>query len=354
MIPSAAMQTALSSRRDALETWVDHLLADRGERVTGNWQDVVGDASFRRFYRIHTDTGSYVVMDAPPETENNTQFVALSKLFRSVGVEVPAVIASDLQRGFLLVSDLGDLSYSKVYETADHDAAIASAIDTIIRIARVGDANGVIPPYTVQRFHDELQLFRVWFAEGLLRYPLTKAEGGLLDDVWRRLVECVEGQHKVCVHRDFHSRNLLWGPDRVTRVVDFQDALYGPVLYDLASLLRDCYVRFGEAEISRWRERFRARADDAKLAVEADPARLARQLDLTAMQRQLKAIGIFSRLQLRDHRPSHLIDIDPVLDHLIDVAAAYPEFHAFGEWLARAIRPAARSELTARGIECGR
>src|SRR4029453_7360402 len=117
----------------------------------------------------------------------------------------------------------------------------------------------------------------------MLHHHLTKAEGGMLDVVWRRLVDCVDAQSKVCVHRDFHSRNLLWGADRVTRVVDFQDALHGPALYDIASLLRDCYVRFDETEIARWRERFRVRGLVAGLPLEADPDELARQLDMTAM-----------------------------------------------------------------------
>jgi aminoglycoside/choline kinase family phosphotransferase len=144
----------------------------------------------------------------------------------------------------------------------------------------------------------------------------------------------------------------LWGADRTTRVVDFQDALHGPVLYDIASLLRDCYVRFDETEIARWRERFRIRGLAAGLPLESDAATFAEQLDMTAMQRQLKAIGIFSRLELRDARPSHLVDIEPVLDHLGDVARTHPGFKRFGDWLAGTIRPAARIALSARGIAC--
>lgn len=347
------MQTAQSSARlHALETWIDDVLATSGEHVERAWQPVVGDASFRHFFRVYTRTRTLIAMDAPPASENNAQFVRLSKVFRGAGVRVPEVIASDIERGFLLVSDLGELMYSTVYETAEHDAAIDAALDTMITIARVGDANGVVPPYTRQRLHDELELFKTWFLSGMLVHPPTNAEGGMLDDIWRALIDCVDAQGKVCVHRDFHSRNLLWGADRVTRVVDFQDALHGPAVYDIASLLRDCYVRFDEAEIARWRERFRLRGIAAGLPLEADPTQFARQLDTTAMQRQLKAVGIFARLELRDGRPSHLVDIEPVLDHLIDVARTYPDFERFGEWLAQSIRPAARLALSARGIQC--
>ncbi len=347
------MQTAQSSgRRNALESWVDDVLTAAGERVERAWQPVVGDASFRSFFRVYTRTRTLIAMDAPPTSENNAQFVRLSKVFRDAGVRVPEVIASDIDQGFLLVSDLGELMYSTVYQTDEHEAAIDAALDTMIMIASVGDANGSVPPYTRQRFHDELELFRTWFLSGMLAHPLTKTEGGLLDDVWRALIDCVDAQAKVCVHRDFHSRNLLWGADRVTRVVDFQDALHGPALYDIASLLRDCYVRFDEAEIAHWRERFRVRGAAAGLPLETDPAKFARQLDMTAMQRQLKAIGIFARLELRDSRPSHLVDIEPVLDHLIDVARTYPDFQRFGEWLAQSVRPAARLALSARGVQC--
>jgi hypothetical protein len=265
---------------------------------------------------------------------------------------VPDVIASDLENGFLLVSDLGELLYSTVYETAERDLAIDAALAASITIAQVGEAGGAVPPYTIQRFRDELELFKVWLVDGFIGRSLTKAEGGMLDDVWRNLIDCIERQNKVCVHRDFHSRNLLWAPDHVTRVVDFQDALHGPVLYDLASLLRDCYVRFDETEIARWRERYRVLAARSGLVVEPDPAAFARQLDLTAMQRHLKAVGIFARLELRDRRPSHLVDIAPVLDHMIDVAGSYPEFASFGDWLARSIRPATRAALAQRGVDC--
>ncbi len=347
------MQTAQSSGRlNALESWVDDVLARAGERLERAWQPVIGDASFRHFFRVHTRTRTLIAMDAPPTSENNAQFVRLSKVFRDAGVCVPEVIASDIEQGFLLVSDLGEVMYSTVYETDEHDAAIDAALDTMIAIARVGDANGAVPPYTPQRFHDELELFKTWFLSGMLGQRLTKAEGGMLDAVWRALIDCVSAQNKVCVHRDFHSRNLLWGADQVTRVVDFQDALHGPALYDIASLLRDCYVRFDESEIARWRERFRIRGTAAGLPLEADPTQFARQLDMTAMQRQLKAIGIFARLELRDNRPSHLVDIGPVLDHLIDVARTYPGFQRFGEWLAQSIRPAARVALSARGVQC--
>jgi aminoglycoside/choline kinase family phosphotransferase len=340
-----------SNRQHALEAWVRRVIQSRGETPTA-FEAMLGDASFRRFYRIRAGATSYVAMDAPPKTENNNQFVRLSRFFRDSGVCVPEVLAEDLAEGFLLVSDLGNLLYFDVYQTPQRDAAIEAALQTLLTIQRIPDPQTIIPPYTRQRLHDELGLFRTWLVEGLLGRFLTAAEGGMLDRTWTVLIENADRQPKVNVHRDYHSCNLLWGADHVTRVVDFQDALHGPLLYDLASLLRDCYVRFDEGDVARWRERYRMLAADAGLPVDADPSRFARVMDLTGVQRQLKALGIFARLELRDGRPSHLIDIAPVLEQLIDVTHLYPDFRAFGDWLDEQIRPRAHAALAARGVTC--
>ena len=349
----ASMQaTPSSSRRQALQIWVDRVLADAGSARSDSWRALEGDASFRRFYRLRSADRDLIAMDAPPATENNAQFVRLANVFRDAGVHVPEVFASDLENGFILVSDLGDELYAAVYETPQRELAIERALDTLIDIAKVGDAGGVVPPYTTQRFRDELGLFETWFVEGMLRHSPTEPERRLLDSIKARLIEAIEAQPKVCVHRDYHSRNLLWGPDHVTRVVDFQDALHGPLLYDIASLLRDCYVRFDEADIARWRERFRERAVRAGLPIGGDRTELWRRLDWTAVQRQMKAVGIFARLELRDSRPSHLVDIEPVLDQLVFVCRNYAELAPFGDWLDGTIRPRARVELAARGVQC--
>ena len=351
----AAMQaTSLSDRTNTLRSWVDQVLVARGEPRAQAWQSIVGDASFRRFYRLRSGERSLIAMDAPPSTENNAQFVRLSRVFREAGINVPEVHSYDFEQGFLLVSDLGVLSYGDVYNTNEREIALEAALETMVAIARVGDGDGAVPPYTSQRFRDELGLFETWLLRGLLRHEPTSAERGLLESVTERLMQIVESQPKVCVHRDFHSRNLLWGVDHVTRVVDFQDALFGPLLYDLASLLRDCYVRFSEADIAHWRKRYQALAIDADLPIDSSDASLARRLDLTAMQRHLKAVGIFARLQLRDGRSSHLVDIEPVLEHLIDVGRMYREFVAFAEWLADVVLPATRRELAVHGVPCAR
>jgi aminoglycoside/choline kinase family phosphotransferase len=351
----ASMQATPSSpRRQTLQIWVDRVLAERGSSSSNAWRPVVGDASFRHFYRLRADNRDLIAMDAPPATENNAQFVRLSNIFRSAGVCVPEVLASDLDNGFLLVSDLGDLHYADVYATAQRERAIERALDTMVAIARVGDSGGAVPPYTTQRLRDELGLFETWFVDGMLQHRLTDSERGMLDAAKARLIATIDAQPKVCVHRDYHSRNLLWGPDEITRVVDFQDALHGPLLYDIASLLRDCYVRFDETDIARWRELYRERAVRAGLPIDDDRDELRRRIDWTAVQRQLKAIGIFARLELRDSRGGHLVDIEPVLDHLVFVCRSYADLAPLGEWLDDTVMPKARSALAARGVPCAR
>ena len=345
--------TPTRERQRALESWLRDVLPAHGGTADIALEALAGDASFRRFYRVPGAATPMIAIDAPPATENNRQFVRLADFFAAAQVRVPRVFAHDLDEGFLLVQDLGRVHYADVYQTAEHDAAIEAALETLLAIRRAKDPAGVVPPYTRARLHDELELFRVWLAEGFARLELTDSERREIGRVWKALVDNADGQARVCVHRDYHSRNLLWCPGGVTGVVDFQDALWGPELYDLASFLRDCYVRFDEADIVRWRDRFATLAAAAGTPLEcADPERFATVFDLTACQRQLKALGIFARLELRDGRPSHLVDIAPVLDRLIETLRVQRGYGGFADWLAERVRPAVHASLDARDIAC--
>ena len=319
------------------------MLEARRERAIAPHVLIAGDASFRRFWRIATPKRNLIAMDAPPSTENNAQFVRLSALFRRSHVHVPEVLAFDLDHGFLLVSDLGTRLYGDVYGSVDAEPAFEAALQTIVRLQRIDNPTSLIPPYATTRFFDELEIFTTWFVRGLLS---ARPDERTFDAAAQQLIQNVLEQPRACVHRDFHSRNLIWA-DGESRLVDFQDALWGPVAYDLASLLRDCYVRLPEDEIARRRARFLtlAAADGRRF----DEERFARWLDLTAIQRQLKAIGIFARLELRDGRATHLHHIAPVLDHVVAVCSAYPELGRLGEWLA-SLRPATVERLGARAL----
>jgi hypothetical protein len=318
-----------------LSRWTADQLSGLGYRHDFKPEALLVEASHRYFYRIHargasgglaSTRPSFVVMRSPPEKENNEQFVRLAEVFADHGIGVPEIIAKAPDAGYFLLSDLGRRQFRDVYESADQDPALAAGINTLIDIQSI--SHPAVPNYEAQRFRDELHIFRQWFVEGWLVEDFPADE---LDDVFEQLVTNTQDQLQCCVHRDFHCRNLLYSPDdgRVG-VVDFQDALVGPVSYDLASLLRDCYYRFSESQIARWRDYY-LQHTPFKLEHET----FAVQLDLTAVQRQLKAVGIFARLQLRDDKPSHLPYIAPVLSQLEALADHHPVLAPLQAHLAR-------------------
>lgn len=300
------------------------------------WQALAVEASQRRFYRLQLADGhSLVAMRSPPQLENNAQFEALAGVFGAAGVAVPEVLAVDRDRGFFVMTDLGPLHLADVYRRDGVDRVMPAALDTLHRLQQV-DSPG-IPPYTRERFADELGIYMTWCLEALLE----RRPDGALDESCAALLAATDRQPRCCVHRDYHGRNLLSLEDGRVGVVDFQDALMGPATYDLASLLRDCYHRFSEAEVARWRDAY-LRATP----LDVDRAGFARDLDFVALQRQLKAVGIFARLHLRDGRDSHLPHIVPVLERIAELAATYPELDALARHAADVL-PAARRRLAA-------
>ncbi|NJN50670.1 MAG: phosphotransferase [Gammaproteobacteria bacterium] len=227
-----------------------------------------------------------------------------------------------------------------MYGSANEAAAVECALHTLVRIQSLTRTTpDLIPDYATSRLHDEFELCPTWLVEGLLARTVSAAERAMLDDVRGILIASISAQPRCCVHRDYHSRNLLWHQGRLG-IVDFQDALWGPQLYDLASLLRDCYHRFPETEVVHWRRRYAELARQAGLPSTGDAATFAQSFDYTAVQRQIKAIGIFARLKLRDHRNTHLEDIVPVIDQLISVTANHQPLAPLSRWLmTRSDRP---------------
>ena len=320
-----------------LSRWTADQLSGLGYRNDFRPEALLAEASHRHFYRIHardtargeqTNRPTFVVMCSPPDKENNDQFVRLAEVFASHGIGVPEIIAKATQAGYFLLSDLGRRQFDDTYESTDRDQALAAGIDTLIGIQSINDP--CVPSYEAQRFRDELNIFREWFVEAWLAEAFPSDD---LNDVFERLVANAQDQLQCCVHRDFHCRNLLFTPDNGGHrvgVVDFQDALVGPVSYDLASLLRDCYFRFSESQIARWRSYYLQHTP-----FNLDPDEFAVHMDLTAAQRQLKAVGIFARLQLRDGKPSHLPYIAPVLSQLEALAGGHRELAPLQAHLTR-------------------
>ena len=325
---------------DALCCWTeDQLRRLSGAGAVAHWQPLRVEASHRRFYRIswrgadHASATTFVAMSSPPERENNRQFVTLVRLFAGHGIGVPRLLAADEELGYFLVSDLGENHFEDVYHRQGPQSVLPAALDTLHLLQKIH--HPAIPPYTRERFETELGIYVTWCLGHLLNMQAPPS----LSDAFEQLVDSTQAQPSCCVHRDYHCRNLLLTPEGTLGVVDFQDALMGPATYDLASLLRDCYYRFDDADVARWRDAWLAGT-----SLEVDRSRFARDLDFTALQRQLKAVGIFARLSLRDGRETHLSHIVPVLERIETLSRAYPELSCLTEHTADVL-PDARRRL---------
>ena len=290
------------------------------------------EASTRRFYRVvASQRQKLIAIHAPPATENNEQFVAMAQIFRQHQVPVPQIHAYNRNRGFFLVEDLGSLEFLEVYQDATQRSyVIGLALNALVAIQRTRDSH--VPPYTRQRLLDELNIFEEWCCGQMLG---TSARP--LNDIAESITTEIDLQPKVTVHRDYHSRNLLLHGNRLG-IVDFQDALVGSCVYDLASLMYDCYFEHKNDEIEAWIDRFRMLSAEKDLPSIEPRSAFVRALELTAIQRMLKALGIFCRLWFTQRKKTHLPYISPVLARVITLAHRN-ELSSLSTWLEAHIKP---------------
>ncbi len=310
----------MKSRDQQREEWLAAVLGGRTARV----EPTSGDASFRRYFRVQVAEGSRILMDAPPPQEDCRPFVQVTALLAAAGLQVPCILAADVEHGFLLLSDLGDRLYLDSLDDARADALYADAIDALVTMQRHADPAS-LPAYDAARLRDEMQLFPDWFLARHLGLATGGRAGEMLAESFDLLVAEALAQPRVFVHRDYHSRNLMHTPSDNPGVLDYQDAVAGPVSYDLVSLLRDVYVRWPEARVESWMARYVERASAAGLLGGAGLDEFRRWFDLMGVQRHLKVAGIFARLWYRDGKERYLPDIALTLDYLLDVSARYPE-----------------------------
>ncbi len=313
-------------------------------------EPVSGDASFRRYFRVHssdgqTDPKCWIAMDAPPEKEDSHSFVALARFWRERGINVPELIAVDLPRGFILLEDFGDhllLSSLKpdCPDVVAGDRYYNKAISTLLDIQSLpADGEYDLPPYDRALLSRELELFRHWLLEKKLGMQLGDAEQAMLDEVFESLIRNALEQEQVPVHRDYHSRNLMIARDDQLGVLDFQDAVLGPVTYDLVSLLRDCYIAWPQQQLEGW---MRGYFDQAKTKglVKVDWNTFCCHFDRMGMQRHMKAAGIFARLALRDGKLGYLQDIPRTVHYILEACFDDPEFADFRAFLVARVLPA--------------
>ncbi len=319
MSTRAASADGTSERLQALTGYAREVF---GHFMT--WVPVPGDASFRRYFRARLVDGRMVIaMDAPPEHEDLPRFLRVAALMRAAGVHVPEVYAADICRGFALLSDLGTRTYLDVITVDNADEFIEPALDSLLRWQQASEP-GKLPDYTPALLGAELDLFADWYAGRHLARALRGRPGELWSALRQALVAAAGEQPQVFVHRDYTVRNLVVSSP-CPGVIDFQDAVLGPIAYDFLSLTRDAFVSWPPERIDRWLASYAAWARRAGLAVPASPPTLRRWVDLIGVQRHLKVIGIFARLAHRDAKPRYLLEIPRFLGYLHAVAPRYPE-----------------------------
>lgn len=311
-------------RLQELHAWLVKQVAKPLQRL----QCLAGDASFRRYFRVHCDDTSYIAMDAPPDKESCQPFVAIAKTFHKLGLNVPVIYAEDLTQGFLLLSDFGDQHYLQVLFPETCDRLYRAALNDLLLIQSCQSIEGYkLPKFTAQLYHQEMALFRDWYLRKYLGLSLSQAEQNRFQYICDLLSDDALSQPQVCVHRDYHSRNLMVvkGTSQ-PGILDFQDALWGPITYDLLSLLRDCYIDWPPDQVSAWALQYQQQLLKAGLLEEKDPELFLRWFDWIGLQRNLKCIGIFARLKVRDNKSDYLQYIPRVLNYAQLVCDRYPEF----------------------------
>ena len=328
---------ASDSRLASLTQWVIEDLGFAGASIA----PASVDASFRRYFRVTKDADSYIVMDAPPDKEDSGPFLQVARLLGGLNLNVPIILARDMERGFLLLSDLGSRLYlDALPEDGAADVLYADALRAL-RAMQTADAKHSqgLPRYDRALLMREMELLPEWFLRRHLGLQLEARERLMLDRLFDSLVDAAVSQPSCFVHRDYHSRNLLVTPESNPGILDFQDAVWGPVTYDLASLLKDCYIAWPPARVRDWVREYRDNLLEAGFKLDVTAAEFLRGFDLVGLQRHIKVLGIFARLFYRDGKPQYLNDLPRVLDYARDTAANYPETAAFAEFIVRRIDP---------------
>jgi len=317
------------------------LTADLGLQIQ-KIEPASSDASFRRYFRVIHAAGCHVVMDAPPDKENTAAFVKVAYLLESAKLHVPAIFQENLEEGFLLLEDLGSRCYLSELQAENADFLYRSALDALFKLQCGGiDDASVLPIYDTALLLRELDIFYDWFLDKRLGVLIPVSVRNALNAL---LIESATSQPQVCVHRDYHSRNLMRLSENGPGILDFQDAVIGPITYDLVSLLRDCYIRWPEQRVNEWLLGYFHRLL-AEGMLHCKFEQFKRWFDWMGLQRHLKAVGIFSRLDIRDDKPGYLADIPRTMAYIEEVCSLYPELAAFDEFLRQQVLPVYQSHL---------
>lgn len=327
MTTSEKQNNKSSSREDLLKDW----LASISDKTLGNIQSASADASFRRYFRVtdKNDGKTYIVMDAPPDKENCTPFIQVTQLLRNASVNAPEIIRENEEQGFLLLSDLGNKTYLDHLTNEQADTLYSDAIDSLVLMQKI---ESDLPQYNEQRLRDEMNLFEPWYLNKHLDVHLNKTQKNSLDSVCNMLAKSAIEQPQAFVHRDYHSRNLMLLNENNPGIIDYQDAVIGPISYDLVSLLKDCYIEWPRNKIEKWIDVYLLKSGKNNNE-KYNREEFIRWFDLMGVQRHLKVLGIFSRLNYRDGKQQYLNDLPLTLKYIIDACQQYNELEPLHELL---------------------
>jgi aminoglycoside/choline kinase family phosphotransferase len=318
-------------RHDALAQFVKATLKARAFKLT----PASADASFRSYWRVTEGAASWIVMDAPPQQEDVETWLDVDARLRIASVHAPEVHAVDVDQGFVLMEDLGTRTYLPELNEASADALYGAAFDALLRMQREVPVHG-LPVFDATRTIPEMELLGPWFLERHLGFTPNLGDWEIIDNAFRLIAADADEQPRRFMHRDYHSRNLLVAEVNSPAIIDFQGAMFGPITYDLASLLRDCYIAWPAERIDAWVDAYRRRLE-AEEITRLDSEQFRRWFDSIGLQRHVKVLGLFCRLWYRDGKAGYLADLPRVLDYVLGVARLYPALLDFADLIARAV-----------------
>jgi aminoglycoside/choline kinase family phosphotransferase len=330
------------SRHDDLLAWLAQFdgLADAG------LQPASVDASFRSYFRVNRDSESFIVMDAPPPHEDCHPYVQIAGYLESMGLNCPRILGADFENGFILMTDLGSTRY---IDELERDSGRATelyndAIDALLTLQEKGEAyQQQLPTYDYDFISFELSIFRDWLCGRHLGIDFSDEEEKQWQDCCEFLIDNALRQKQVFMHRDYHSRNLMLTPENNPGILDFQDAVEGPITYDVVSLFKDCYIKWPADQVKTWALQYYKRLN-AKIKKELSEDEFLQQFDLMGVQRHLKAAGIFARLNHRDEKPGYLGDIPRTLEYISDTAPQFAELTFLADLVSNRVAPSMTEE----------
>jgi hypothetical protein len=326
----------MPERLNTLQQWLETSVGFHAPQIVA----ITNDASFRRYFRVTANANTtHIAMDAPPERENCQPFVDVAHRLRASGLNAPEIIVSNLEQGFLLLTDFGSQLYLPALTETQVERLYGDALDALVTMQARTPSDG-LPLYDHRLLHQEMALFTDWLVDKHLNHLLQSKELTDLRACFELLSDSALSQPQVFVHRDYHSRNLMVVPSHNPGILDFQDAVKGPVTYDLVSLLRDCYVVWPLERVTGWAKRYYTQAQAMGILNDVAETEFFRWFDWMGIQRHLKASGIFARLYHRDGKAGYLQDIPRTLNYIVEVGQHYPELAALHELVSQRVLPA--------------